>query len=59
MYGDYMKSFRENMSDFIKAGLIIDIKVGLGAAGELQYPLIQQLRDGFFLALENFSNLVS
>ncbi|KAL4278773.1 hypothetical protein GQ457_03G005860 [Hibiscus cannabinus] len=38
MYSDYMKSFRENMSDFLEAGLIIDIEVGLGPAGELRYP---------------------
>ncbi|KAG4159626.1 hypothetical protein ERO13_D02G186600v2 [Gossypium hirsutum] len=38
LYSDYMKSFRENMSDFIEAGLIIDIEVGLGPAGELRYP---------------------
>ena len=38
IYSDYMKSFRENMSDFLEAGLIIDIEVGLGPAGELRYP---------------------
>ncbi|XP_030462329.1 beta-amylase isoform X2 [Syzygium oleosum] len=38
MYSDYMKSFRENMSDFLESGLIIDIEVGLGPAGELRYP---------------------
>ncbi|WCJ37696.1 Beta-amylase [Euphorbia peplus] len=38
MYSDYMKSFRENMEDLIKAGVIIDIEVGLGPAGELRYP---------------------
>ncbi|GMJ13019.1 BETA-AMYLASE 5, beta-amylase 6 [Hibiscus trionum] len=38
MYSDYMKSFRENMSDFLEAGHIIDIEVGLGPAGELRYP---------------------
>ncbi|KAE8670105.1 Beta-amylase [Hibiscus syriacus] len=38
MYNDYIKSFRENMSDFLEAGLLIDIEVGLGPAGELRYP---------------------
>ncbi|XP_031389925.1 beta-amylase isoform X2 [Punica granatum] len=38
MYADYMNSFRENMSDFLAAGLIVDIEVGLGPAGELRYP---------------------
>ncbi|KAL9679884.1 hypothetical protein QQ045_017755 [Rhodiola kirilowii] len=38
MYSDYMKSFRENMSDFLEAELIVDVEVGLGPAGELRYP---------------------
>lgn len=37
-----MKSFRENMSDFLKSELIIDIEVGLGPAGELRYPSYPQ-----------------
>ncbi|KAG7022884.1 Beta-amylase [Cucurbita argyrosperma subsp. argyrosperma] len=38
IYRDYMKSFRENMLDYLEDGLIIDIEVGLGPAGELRYP---------------------
>ncbi|KAK7261051.1 hypothetical protein RIF29_27354 [Crotalaria pallida] len=38
MYSDYMKSFRENMEDFLESELLIDIEVGLGPAGELRYP---------------------
>ncbi|KAK9924597.1 hypothetical protein M0R45_032960 [Rubus argutus] len=38
IYSDYLNSFRENMSDFLETGLIIDIEVGLGPAGELRYP---------------------
>lgn len=38
MYGDYMRSFRENMADFLESELMIDIEVGLGPAGELRYP---------------------
>ncbi|KMT02261.1 hypothetical protein BVRB_9g206490 isoform A [Beta vulgaris subsp. vulgaris] len=41
-YSDYMKSFRENMSDFLDAGTIVDIEVGLGPAGELRYPSYPQ-----------------
>ena len=26
------------MSDFLESGLIVDIEVGLGPAGELRYP---------------------
>jgi len=33
-----MKSFRENMSDFLDKCVIVDIEVGLGPAGELRYP---------------------
>ncbi|OMP03716.1 Glycoside hydrolase, family 14B, plant [Corchorus capsularis] len=42
IYSDYMKSFRETMKDLIDAGVIIDIEVGLGAAGELRYPSYPQ-----------------
>lgn len=38
MYRDFMESFRDNMTDFLKAGDIVDIEVGCGAAGELRYP---------------------
>lgn len=38
MYADCMKSFRESMHDFLASGLILDIEVGLGPAGELRYP---------------------
>ncbi|XP_041005431.1 beta-amylase-like [Juglans microcarpa x Juglans regia] len=38
IYSDCMQSFRENMSDFLEDGFIIDIEVGLGPAGELRYP---------------------
>ncbi|PON51940.1 Glycoside hydrolase [Trema orientale] len=38
IYRDYMHSFRENMLDFLEAGFIIDIEVGLGPAGELRFP---------------------
>ncbi|KAJ0983445.1 hypothetical protein J5N97_011700 [Dioscorea zingiberensis] len=38
IYSDYMKSFRKTMSDFLEEGLITDIEVGLGPAGEMRYP---------------------
>ncbi|KAI9094225.1 hypothetical protein K1719_026807 [Acacia pycnantha] len=38
IYSDYLKSFRENMADFLASGLMVDIEVGLGPAGELRYP---------------------
>ncbi|KAK7261050.1 hypothetical protein RIF29_27353 [Crotalaria pallida] len=38
MYSDYMKSFRENMEDFLESELLVHIEVGLGPAGELRYP---------------------
>jgi len=33
-----MQSFKDNMEDFLKSELMIDIEVGLGPAGELRYP---------------------
>ncbi|CAO2813014.1 unnamed protein product [Amaranthus hypochondriacus] len=42
IYSDYMKSFKENMSDFLDAGVIVDIEVGLGPAGEMRYPSYPQ-----------------
>jgi beta-amylase len=42
MYADYMKSFRENMAEFLDAGVIIDIEVGLGPCGEMRYPSYPQ-----------------
>ncbi|KAM0952334.1 putative beta-amylase [Dioscorea sansibarensis] len=38
LYSDYMRSFRKAMSDFLEEGLITDIEVGLGPAGEMRYP---------------------
>ncbi|KAK9133588.1 hypothetical protein Scep_013116 [Stephania cephalantha] len=38
MYSDYMRSFREAMSDLLDTGMIVDVEVGLGPAGELRYP---------------------
>jgi len=37
-----MKSFRENMAEFLDAGVIVDIEVGLGPAGEMRYPSYPQ-----------------
>ncbi|EEF46659.1 Beta-amylase, putative [Ricinus communis] len=54
MYTDYMKSFRENMSDFLKAGVIIDIEVGLGPAGELRYPSYPQTQGWVFPGIGEF-----
>ncbi|KAK7335554.1 hypothetical protein VNO80_27460 [Phaseolus coccineus] len=42
LYTDYMRSFRDNMQDFLESQLIIDIEVGLGPAGELRYPSYSQ-----------------
>jgi hypothetical protein len=38
VYYDYMRSFRQNLSDFFDDGTITEIEVGLGACGELRYP---------------------
>ncbi|KAE8075763.1 hypothetical protein FH972_014451 [Carpinus fangiana] len=54
IYRDYMKSFRENMSDFLVDGLIIDIEVGLGPAGELRYPSYPQNQGWVFPGIGEF-----
>ncbi|CAA3014368.1 beta-amylase 5 [Olea europaea subsp. europaea] len=38
MYSDYLKSFRENMSDILEAGANVDIDVGPCPEGEFRYP---------------------
>lgn len=54
MYSDYMRSFRESMSDFLKAGVIIDIEVGLGPAGELRYPSYPETQGWAFPGIGEF-----
>ena len=49
-----MKSFREAMSDFIEAGFILDVEVGLGAAGELRYPSYPQTQGWVFPGIGEF-----
>ncbi|XWS68516.1 hypothetical protein CRYUN_Cryun04dG0097100 [Craigia yunnanensis] len=54
IYSDYMKSFREHMSDFLEAELIIDIEVGLGSAGELRYPSYPESQGWVFPGIGEF-----
>ncbi|PRQ52877.1 putative beta-amylase [Rosa chinensis] len=54
IYSDYLKSFRENMSDFLESGLIIDIEVGLGPAGELRYPSYPETQGWAFPGIGEF-----
>ncbi|KAE8664115.1 Beta-amylase [Hibiscus syriacus] len=54
VYGDFMKSFKEAMADLIEDGVIIDIEVGLGAAGELRYPSYPQDQGWFFPGIGEF-----
>lgn len=49
-----MKSFREEMSDFLEAGLLLDIEVGLGPAGELRYPSYPQSQGWVFPGIGEF-----
>ena len=41
MYHDFMSSFAENMAPWISNGVINQIQVGLGPAGEMRYPSYQ------------------
>ncbi|KAM7498255.1 hypothetical protein LguiA_022669 [Lonicera macranthoides] len=54
IYSDYMKSFRENMVDFLEAELLTDIEVGLGPAGELRYPSYPQNQGWVFPGIGEF-----
>nr|QBQ34101.1 beta-amylase [Hordeum vulgare]QGJ04017.1 beta-amylase, a-1,4-glucan maltohydrolase [Hordeum vulgare subsp. vulgare] len=54
MYADYMTSFRENMKDFLDAGVIVDIEVGLGPAGEMRYPSYPQSHGWSFPGIGEF-----
>lgn len=58
MYADYMKSFRENMHDFLVSGLILDVEVGLGPAGELRYPSYPESQGWVFPGIGEFQVLV-
>ncbi|KAK7263568.1 hypothetical protein RJT34_31160 [Clitoria ternatea] len=54
IYSDYLKSFRESMSDFLESGLFVDIEVGLGPAGELRYPSYPQSQGWVFPGIGEF-----
>ncbi|XP_066394954.1 beta-amylase-like [Miscanthus floridulus] len=54
LYADFMKSFRENMADFLDSGLIVDIEVGLGPAGELRYPSYPETQGWVFPGIGQF-----
>ncbi|KAM3262924.1 hypothetical protein ACQJBY_053210 [Aegilops geniculata] len=54
MYTDYMASFRDNMKEFLDAGVIVDIEVGLGPAGELRYPSYPQSHGWSFPGIGEF-----
>ncbi|XP_027341589.1 beta-amylase-like [Abrus precatorius] len=54
MYSDYMKSFRENMADFLESELLIDIEIGLGPAGELRYPSYIEAQGWVFPGIGEF-----
>ena len=38
MYRDFMNSFEDNFSKYLKQNIIVKIEVGLGPCGELRYP---------------------
>lgn len=54
IYRDYMRSFKQNMSSFLQAGIINDIEVGLGPAGELRYPSYPQNQGWAFPGIGEF-----
>ncbi|CAO1941724.1 unnamed protein product [Urochloa humidicola] len=54
LYADFMRSFRENTADFLDSGLIVDIEVGLGPAGELRYPSYSETQGWVFPGIGQF-----
>ncbi|CAN6211887.1 unnamed protein product [Urochloa humidicola] len=54
VYADFMRSFRENMADFLDSGLVVDIEVGLGPAGELRYPSYAETQGWVFPGIGQF-----
>ncbi|CAL9764108.1 unnamed protein product [Musa acuminata subsp. burmannicoides] len=54
VYRDFMKSFRENMADFLDAGVITDVEVGLGPSGELRYPSYPEAQGWVFPGIGEF-----
>ncbi|RWW38507.1 hypothetical protein BHE74_00056253 [Ensete ventricosum] len=54
LYSDFMKSFRANMADFLGAGIITDIEVGVGPAGELRYPSYHEAQEWVFPGIGAF-----
>lgn len=59
IYSDYMKSFRENMANFLESELLIDIEVGLGPAGELRYPSYAEIQGWKFPGIGEFQVTMS
>jgi hypothetical protein len=55
MYSDYMKSYRENMANFLESELLIDIEVGLGPAGELRYLSFSECLGWVFPGIGEFN----
>lgn len=54
IYSDFMKSFREAMSDILESGYITDIEIGLGPAGEDRYPSYPQSQGWVFPGIGEF-----
>ena len=49
-----MKSFRDNFEEFFEAGLVTEVEVGLGPAGELRYPSYPQTHGWRFPGIGEF-----
>lgn len=54
IYSDFMKSFRENMDEYLQAEHFTDIEVGLGPAGELRYPSYPENQGWVFPGIGEF-----
>ncbi|CDP20213.1 unnamed protein product [Coffea canephora] len=54
IYSDYMKSFKEAMSEILESGSISDIEVGLGPAGEMRYRSYPETQGWAFPGIGEF-----
>ena len=54
VYYDFMKSFRDHFEEFFEAGLVTEVEVGLGPAGELRYPSYPQTHGWRFPGIGEF-----
>mmetsp|Transcript_6987 Transcript_6987/g.25759 ORF Transcript_6987/g.25759 Transcript_6987/m.25759 type:complete len:971 (+) Transcript_6987:311-3223(+) len=54
VYADFMFAFRQAMADYLEGGLITEVEIGLGPAGELRYPSYPETQGWRFPGIGEF-----